>query len=239
MGTAFLLGVNPFLDAYLQSDFFGKGIFLALLALSLLSWALLVHKVKSERLMRRSAQDFYDAFQKKRHHPLSLDCATNQDANPFLEIYRSLKSYTLELLQKNKASQQEGQESVYLSPADIELVGSQLLATVANQVKTLEKNLFILSTTVTLAPFLGLLGTVWGILTSLSQLGARASGQTNEFILGGLAMALGTTVIGLLVAIPALIANSYLKNKVREFQTDMEQFSTLALATVEVQYRKV
>jgi biopolymer transport protein TolQ len=52
-------------------------------------------------------------------------------------------------------------------------------------------------------------------------------------------MALGTTIIGLLVAIPALIAYNYLKNHTKEFQTEMEDFATFMLATVEIQYRKL
>ncbi len=104
------------------------------------------------------------------------------------------------------------------------------------QTKFLEKNLFILATIVSLAPFLGLLGTVWGILTTFSQLQMQGGSQV---VLGGLSMALATTVLGLIDAIPALVGYSFLKNKIREFQTDMDGFATEMLATVELQYRKV
>ncbi|MBJ7448857.1 MAG: MotA/TolQ/ExbB proton channel family protein [Parachlamydiales bacterium] len=234
-----LLASNTFIDAYNQSDFFGKCIFLMLFALSVLSWTILTQKLLIDRKIRRNAKLFNEAFQKKKTNPLNIEwnqTSKEKGVNPFLEIYRLLKNQTVELLNKNKT---EAQGNIYLSTADIELVGANLSSCVAIQVKNLERNLFILSTTYTLGPFLGLLGTVWGILTTFAELQSKTSGQSNDMMLGGLAMALGTTVIGLLVAIPALVGYNYLKNTVREFQSEMEDFSTVMLTTVEVQYRKV
>jgi biopolymer transport protein TolQ len=250
MLNVILIGSNPFYDAYSQSDFLGKCIFLALLFLSILSWVILIQKTRTTRTMKKLSQQFQEIFETKRHHPLTLDTQIalqkTSFSNPFLEVYSSLKKHTLELLnknhlgraQENKSDVGETPSKVYLSPSDIDFVASHLTTAVSTQVKNLEKNLYVLSTIVTLGPFLGLLGTVWGILVTFSQLHSRASGQTNEVILSGLSMALGTTVLGLIVAIPALIAYNYLKNGVREFQTEIEDFSTLILATVEMQYRK-
>jgi biopolymer transport protein TolQ len=103
----------------------------------------------------------------------------------------------------------------------------------------LEKDLFILSTSVTLAPFLGLLGTVWGILVTFSELQAGSSAGSNTAIIGGLSTALSTTVLGLVIAIPALIAYNYLKNNLRMFTSDMEDFLHNLISTLELQYRKV
>lgn len=245
-----LIGSNPFYDAYSQSDFLGKCIFLSLLLLSVLSWVILIQKTRTTRAMKKLALQFQEVFETKRHHPLTLDTQIpfqkSTFSNPFLEVYTSLKKHTLELINKNRYSHQacnpeasdETPGKVYLSSSDIDFVASHLTTAVSAQVKNLEKNLYILSTIVTLGPFLGLLGTVWGILVTFSQLHSRASGQTNEVILSGLSMALGTTVLGLIVAIPALIAYNYLKNGIREFQTEIEDFSSLILATVEMQYRK-
>ena len=248
MLNVILMGSNPFYDAYSQSDFLGKCIFLALLFLSVLSWVILIQKTRTTRAMKKLALQFQEVFEAKRHHPLTLDTQIplqkSPFSNPFLEIYNCLKKQTLELLNKNRFCTQGHAEAeaapgkVHLSSSDIDFVASHLTAAVSMQVKNLEKNLYVLSTIVTLGPFLGLLGTVWGILVTFSQLHSRASGQTNEVILSGLSMALGTTVLGLVVAIPALIAYNYLKNGVREFQTEIEDFSTLILATVEMQYRK-
>jgi len=240
-----LLGSNPFYDAYAQADLMGKCIFLGLLFLSIVSWVILVQKIRATQSKKKLSLQFAQAFEKKRHHPLTIEVPPHQspsETNPFLEIYLTLKKYTVELLNKNRLSIETPEESsvkVYLSPTDIDLVASYLTTVISSQVKALEKHLYLLSTIVTLGPFLGLLGTVWGILISFSHMNARADGQSNEAILSGLSMALGTTVLGLIVAIPAIIAYNYLKNETREFQSEMEDFSTLVLATVEMQYRKV
>lgn len=232
---------NPLYAAYADADFIGKIIFLALLSLSVISWVVFVQKTWTARGMRKLSLEFKSLFEKSKHHPLNAPMEpvfkNKRFPNPFLSLYLVLKEQTLELLNKNKAFEEN--DSVFLTPSDIDLISSYLATNISNQSRTLEKNLFILSTVVTLGPFLGLLGTVWGILTTFSELSTHTSGQSNEAILSGLAMALGTTILGLLVAIPALIAYNYLKNHSREFQTEMEDFATFILATVEIQYRKV
>jgi biopolymer transport protein TolQ len=168
--------------------------------------------------------------------------------NPFMSIYLALKKCTMEMLNKNRRFTQAhkalgGQpvqdEPSFLSPADVDFVEVHLSSTIAMQIKDLEKNLYILATTVSLAPFLGLLGTVWGILTTFSELQMGAAGNSNQLVIGGLSLALATTVLGLLDAIPALIGYNYLKSTIRDFETDMQKFSTEVLASVELQYRRV
>jgi biopolymer transport protein TolQ len=253
-----ILATNPFFDAYSQSDLLGKLIFLGLYTLSICSWIVLLHKIWVTYQAKRFAFRFYEAFQLQKLNPLSLDFENlnkKRISNPFLDLYKVLKKQSLELLTKNRhfgmvqhkpvefdltnGSQQSSQVIAYLSLSDIDFVASHLSATVAAQAKSLEKNLYILSTTVSLAPFLGLLGTVWGILNTFSELQTQMAGSTHQMVLGGLSLALATTVLGLIDAIPALIGYNYLKNTIREFTTEMEGFSNEILAAVELQYRKV
>ena len=148
-------------------------------------------------------------------------------------------------MNKNRRFSQKNQENLqnqsisFLSPTDIDFVEAHLATQVAYQTKNLEKNLFILATVVSLAPFLGLLGTVWGILTTFADMQTQTSGSTHQIVLSGLSLALATTVLGLVDAIPALIGYNYLKNNIRDFEIDMEGFSTEILACVEIQYRQV
>lgn len=243
----FFFAINPFIDAYTHSDFLGKLIFLGLIFLSICSWIILIHKVFLTYKARKHSSEFYNIFQLQRSNPLSLECETatkQKRPNPFFDLYSVLKKHTLDLLNKNRrfgqgAIPNSQENSSYLSPSDIEFVDSHLMSTVAAQTKNLERNLFILSTIVSLGPFLGLLGTVWGILTTFSELQAQSGGSTNQMVLGGLSLALATTVLGLLDAIPALIGYNYLKNTISVFETEMEGFSTEILASVEMQYRKV
>lgn len=237
--------INPFFDAYLHSDFLGKLIFIGLLILSVVSWIILIHKTWITYQARKQSAQFYSVFQLQKSNPLTLDCDTlgKKAPNPFSDLYAVLKKHTIDILSKNRRanttpSSNEPSHS-YLSPVDIEFVDAHLMTSIASQIQQLEKNLFVLSTVVSLGPFLGLLGTVWGILTTFSELQSQTGGSTNQMVLGGLSLALATTVLGLLDAIPALIGYNYLKNTISDFETDLTGFSTEILAAVEMQYRRV
>lgn len=198
---------------------------------SIISWVILIQKVQLCQKAKKNSSQFRNLFQNQLNNPLALE--PSKIKSPFEALYLILKRYTLEILNKNSRS-----SSAALSEADVDFVQAQLMTGISNQIKTLEKNLFILSTVVTLAPFLGLLGTVWGILTSFSEMqNLNSLGQSA--ILSGLSLALATTVLGLITAIPALIGYNYLKNLVRDFQTDMESYSNEMLASVEIRYRRV
>lgn len=241
-----LLASNPFLDAYIQSDWLGKMIFLSLFALSIVSWTLILHKAHITYHARQRARHFHRLFEQQRSQPLNLDCdhlLKTKAFNPFLELYRGAKRRTIDILKKNRHYQQMQQQAIQesipsLSTSDVEFIGTHLFMDVANQTKSLEKHLFILSMAVSLAPFLGLLGTVWGILVSFGEL-QNALGNAQTTVLGGISLALATTVLGLLDAIPALIGYSYLKHAVRDFQLDMEGFAHEMLAAIELSYRQV
>jgi biopolymer transport protein TolQ len=239
----FFAASNPFFDAYIHSDYLGKLIFIGLVILSICSWIILLHKIWLTYQARRFSLKFQALFQLQRANPLNIELEQslkNKQPNPFYDIYSILKKHTKDLLNKNKRFGQENEGSIsYLSPADISFVDNHLMSGIASQIQNLEKNLFVLATVVSLGPFLGLLGTVWGILTTFSELQAQGGGGTNQMVLGGLSLALATTVLGLLDAIPALIGYNYLKNTISAFQTEMEGFSTEILASVEMQYRKV
>lgn len=231
---------NPFISAYLQSDWFGKGIFWGLFALSALSWTILVHKAWLYYQVRKLSDEFSALFSEK--EPLALQFTKAVKGNfldvphPFFEIYKALKQKTLQLISKNHFFAPSAEAT--LSEADLGLIESQIQSMLAKQNKLLEKNLFVLSTIATLGPFLGLLGTVWGILLTFSELQARGMSSNNSAMLAGLSMALATTVIGLVIAIPALAGFNYLKNAVREYRRDMEGFSQQLIAAIELQHRK-
>lgn len=229
-----ILLTNPIVDAYHGSDLFGKAIFLSLILLSIMTWIIFLQKFFLQRYAKQSGESFRQLFQKKRLNPLAID---STGYHPFATIYQSLKQHTLELLGKNKIVVEKN--NVTLSGSDIDLLEAHLMSAISSETKKMERNLFILSTVVSLAPFLGLLGTVWGILLTFVELQTGASVNTNATIMGGLAMALGTTVAGLLVAIPALIGYNYLRASIAQFSGEMEDFSHLLLASVELQYRQV
>lgn len=252
-----LLNANPFFEAYGHSDAFGRLIFLSLYFLSICSWAILIYKLWIIHQAKRNSFRFYEAFLLHKSSPLSLDCDILQkerSINPFLDLYTVLKNKSFEIFAKNRMLQQtqkgeskneiDKSENLFssskatsrLSLGDIDYLSSHLATQVASQVKYLEKYLYVLSTTVSLAPFLGLLGTIWGILITFSELQTQSATGTHQMVLGGLSLALAATVLGLLNAIPALIGYNYLKNSVRDFSVEMEGFANDILTSVELQY---
>ena len=215
---------NPFIHAYLQSDWFGKGIFFGLFALSGISWTLLIHKGWILFQVDSLSKEFSSLLSEK--EPLSLQFSRPvKTPHPFFEIYKSFKIRALSII---------GRSHTFFSSQDLDLLESELYIATGAQMKKLEKHIFILSTIAALGPFVGLLGTVWGIVVSFSHM----QGHGNEGMLTGLSLALSTTALGLVVAIPALIGHSYLKNAMREQRRDMEEFSHKLLSSVELYYRQ-
>ncbi len=229
-----LLATNPFISAYTQSDWFGKGIFWGLFFLSILCWVILLYKAWQFWAVRKLSTHFSAQFASQTADPFSLQfqrpllSRIGEVPHPLFEMYRAVKTQALQIMNR---------KGTHLTGPDLELLESQVHSSLSSAYKKLDRHLFVLSMIVTLAPFLGLLGTVWGILLTFSQLqgGMQAS---NTAMLSGLSMALATTVLGLVVAIPALVGHSYLKNAGRDTRREMEEFSHTLLSAIELQYRQ-
>ena len=233
----YLLTSNVIFQAYAESDSFGKLIFITLFTLSFVIWFVLIQKALLFQKCRKACDKMQLAVRQKQAAVLQVQPGELSSSNPFTSIYLAIKEKTVELLEKNRFFAKK--DNVFLSDADIDLIEAHTFNTISKESKKLEKNLFILSTSVSLAPFIGILGTVWGILICLGEMQKGGGVHSNTLILSGLSMALATTVIGLVIAIPALIAHSYLKNSLKNFQIEMEDFSNLLVSTIELQYRAV
>ena len=233
-----LAHIYTFYSAYRDSDFFGKLIFLGLFSISILCWCVLLHKAWVVKKVQKLREEFQKMVSQQKNSFLQFDLSKLPPGlHPFREIFNSIQQKTTEILRKNHFFAKD--QGSYLSEADVELIESHVLTTISIQIKSLEKNLFLLTTITTLGPFLGLLGTVWGILVTFSGLQAGASVTSNAAVLSGLSTALTTTVIGLLIAIPSLIGYNYLKNSIKTLSSDMEDFLYSSLSQIELEYRRV
>jgi len=236
LGSMLLCTGNPFISAYLQSDWFGKGVFWALLLLSVVSWIVLIQKIWMLFCVRKSSAAFSALFSEK--DPLGLQFSKSikgyffELPNPLFDMYKTFKSKALAMIHRNHLYVPG---NTLFSSDDLDLLSSELEISTLMQIKKFEKHLFVLSTVVTLGPFVGLLGTVWGILVSFSQMQGRSGG---DGMLAGLSLALATTVLGLVVAIPAIIGHNYLKNALREFRCDMGDFAHTLLSSTELSLKE-
>lgn len=227
MISFFILQGNPFFDAYTESDLLGKVIFLFLLLLSVISWSVLLYKMWLTKQVKSGSTTFRRQFFDSKNAPLAIEYVRSDSPNAFGIIHEIIKNKAQEIMKSSQV----------LTSDDIALLETHASATISSLTKYLEKNLYVLSTIVTLAPFLGLLGTVYGVLITFADMQTSALGGSNQAILGGLSLALTTTVLGLIDAIPALIGYNYLKNVVYDFEAEMQRFATDVLSTIELYYR--
>jgi biopolymer transport protein TolQ len=223
---------DPIIQSYFQSDFIGKLIFLGLGLLSVLSWTLIFYRA---RLLKQAQAHDLSFIELVKQNPSRILQLENQ-MGPAAAIYNTMRKHTIDILSKNRQFGASNSTGASLSMNDMEMIYERSQAEQQSQMYQLEESVHHLSTVVTLAPFLGLLGTVWGILISLSSL---RSASSNEAVFIGLSMALATTVIGLIVAIPALLGHNHLKAWLKEFDNRLSEASSQILALIEIQYRRV
>ena len=208
------------------------------------TWALFFYKLWLSKKVESFAAQCEHHFKQNKRSPLNLDLQNRNYqtgvANPFLSLYQLMQEGAMSLLKKNKELRaHDSSRSTFLSSTDIEQLTSQVEMKIYAEKKFYEKYLFVFSTIFSLAPLLGLLGTVWGISVTFNQLPKAGNALSNDAVLSGLSMALGTTVFGIVVAIPALIFYNYFRSRAEGYAVRMNQFSSDLLHSVEIQYRAV
>jgi biopolymer transport protein TolQ len=222
-------------SAFQHSDFLGKAIFLLLFFLSIASWMTVIITIKNLYHWKKKSLQ-YEKHLLKVPEKIFAFSIEREPSYPFSSIYKELRIKSAEILEKNRFFSDDP-DSIFLESADLPLLESQMQKAISQITAKIDRFNFILPTVIALAPILGLLGTVWGIFITFSHHGGSLAG--NDLVLSGLSMALATTVVGLLVAIPAIIAHNFIKTEVRSFKNKMVQFASTLLYHLEMQYRKV
>lgn len=217
---------NPIFTAYSHSDLFGKLIFLALFLSSCLSWTLIIQRWLSLKKDLHECKILKSLFLNTTINPIEKQ--KKEFETPFLQNFRHI------VYQPLKKNHEQFQQTI-LSPNDIAQIEKEALQYIDQKIHACEKNLSILSMITTLAPFLGLLGTVWGILLTFYSLDNQALGQEQ---MANLAMALATTVVGLIVAIPALVGTFALKTKSNQLTSEFELINQRWLGAISFAYGK-
>jgi biopolymer transport protein TolQ len=231
--------ISILLKAYLDSDFFGKGIFISLFLLSTLSWVVIIYKSLIYKKIKQQMTKDKEVIENLSDGILNLSSFEPvSEFEPYKNLYSRMQEKAFKILEKNQYFAKDKQQAIFLNKDDLALISVDLEAGIAKEMKKVENGLFILNSSVSLAPFLGILGTVWGILISLFEMQKGAS-FSNTVIIQGLSTALATTVIGLLIAIPALIGYAYLKSVAKSVYIDLGVYSQELVSKLELQYKKV
>ena len=152
-------------------------------------------------------------------------------SGPYAEILRDAASALEQSGAQNAASADDKNSAMTF-------VDNALQRSLSRQLMKYESRMILLGTVISGAPFLGLLGTVWGVMDSFGSMSAQAS-VTLQQLAPGVAGALLTTVAGLCVAIPAVIGYNYLTSQSRELMTDTENFASLLSDIIEMRIRTI
>ncbi len=226
------------LDSYLRANAGGKLIVIILFLGSVAAWSIMVTKFVEFRRAFRASDAFIKAYRQSRP-PLALILQRPVFAgSPLAVLFRTAcRSLHGMLLERNLDpaawfAETPRDQSACLSKADLVTVRHMLEQTIDEQVVELERNIVVLATAVTAAPFLGLLGTVWGVMDAFSGLAAQ-SATTLSSVAPGIAGSLITTFVGLIVALPSLIGYNMLTARVQILNTRMEHFSDEFMSELE------
>jgi biopolymer transport protein TolQ len=192
-----------------------------LIAFSVVSWTIIVFKSRQINRSKRATKGFLDFFWETRE----FDSINNQiDAHlqsPIAMVFREGYSETKHFLDLGESTKGAGL-STELSAIDN--ISRALRKVSAIEIEKLEKDLPFLATTGSTTPFIGLFGTVWGIMSSFQSIG-EAGSTSLAIVAPGISEALLTTAIGLAVAIPAVIGFNYLQNRIRVLIGEIDNFS--------------
>ncbi len=194
---------------FLRADIIVKSVMIILLAFSIYSWAIIFDKIRLFRKINKSAEEFEEKFWKSKSAETfynNLPSATN---DPMAEVFKS--SMQMVMKSRSKSNLSERLEGV-------------LEANIEKQMTNVDKNYTFLATVGSTAPFIGLFGTVWGIMNSFQSI-AISRNTSLAIVAPGIAEALFATALGLLAAIPAVIAYNKFSNDSKKYSQKLENFS--------------
>ena len=197
-------------------------VLIILVVMSLVSWYIIAMKAAYLAKARSQSDKFQDIFWKSKRLDNTYKEAENLKRSPVAQMFRA--GYVeLTKLKKGEKDKDKDAESMELS--GIENVERALRRASVAETTELEKNLSFLATTGATAPFIGLFGTVWGIMHAFVNLSATATDMGIQTVAGPIAEALIATAIGLVAAIPSVMAYNFFNQKIKVLHADMESFS--------------
>ena len=206
-------GTNDFSlwQLFTRADFVVKGVIVILLLASVYSWTLIFEKYRLFRKIEKSTTLFEERFWKAKSAENFYNNLSNKNIDPLTSVFQSAM---VELI-KTKS------KSTVVQTARVTRI---LEISLDREIKLIEKNFTFLATVGSTAPFIGLFGTVWGIMNSFQSI-AISRNTSLAIVAPGIAEALFATALGLLAAIPAVVAYNKFSSDLKKYVTRLENFS--------------
>ena len=199
------------IQLFLRADFVVKSVIIILIAASIYSWALIFEKQRLFKKIEKSTNNFEEKFWKSKSAENFYNNLSNTNKDPLTNIFQSAM---VELIKTKSKS----------SSVQTARVSRVLEISVDKEINLIEKHFTFLATVGSTAPFIGLFGTVWGIMNSFQSI-AISRNTSLAIVAPGIAEALFATALGLLAAVPAVIAYNKFTNDSRKYSGRIENFS--------------
>jgi biopolymer transport protein TolQ len=205
------------------------GVFIILIFFSVVSWAIIIFKLIQIHKANSESVRFMDFFWKTKRFDTIAAQADRFSSSPLVMLFNEGYSELKQLMDTEGKQDQAGVSTDLGGVANV----SRAMRRATNQeVNRLEKYTTFLATTGSASPFIGLFGTVWGIMVAFEGIG-RTGSASLAVVAPGISEALRATAIGLIAAIPAVMAYNHFQHKIRVLVKEMDSFSTEFLNIVQ------
>ena len=227
------------LELVMQAGAVVKFVLLLLFSFSIISWGIIFSKSKLVRRAKKESDEFLDFFWENKELSSVYDNIMAFKHSPIAQVFHAGYQEILKI-KKAKAGKNPEEYSIDSSHlgteiGDIDNLHRALKNALLSQVTKLERAIPFLATTGSTAPFIGLFGTVWGIMDSFRRIGHMGSASL-VVVAPGISEALIATAAGLAAAIPSVVAYNYFVSRVKVLANEMDNFSSEFLNIVKRQY---
>ena len=204
------------ISLFLRADIVVKSVIIILIAASIYSWAIIIEKFKMFKKINKNTIEFEEKFWKSKSAESFYNNLPTNINDPMSNVFRK----TMQVVLKSRSRSNLSEKLTSLLESNIE-----------SEVNFLERNFSFLATVGSTAPFIGLFGTVWGIMNSFQSI-AVSRNTSLAIVAPGIAEALFATALGLLAAIPAVVAYNKFNNDSKKYSQRLENFAKKFLSII-------
>ena len=213
------LGTNTdfsLLNLFLRADIIVKSVIIILIVCSIYSWAVIIEKFRLFKKINKSSEEFEENFWNSKSAETFYNSLPTKVDDPMAMVFQEAMESLLKKKSKNNLS---------------ERMSTFLEVGIEKQMSKIDKGFIFLATVGSTAPFIGLFGTVWGIMNSFQSI-AISRNTSLAIVAPGIAEALFATALGLLAAIPAVVAYNKFNTDSQKYSQKLENFSKRFLTII-------
>ena len=204
------------INLFVRADIIVKSVIILLIACSIYSWAIIIEKFKLFKKINISSEEFEEKFWRSKSAESFYNSLPSNVDDPMASLFKESMQGVLKSKSKTNL---------------IEKMGGVLELGIEKQMSKIDKGFTFLATVGSTAPFIGLFGTVWGIMNSFQSI-AISRNTSLAIVAPGIAEALFATALGLLAAIPAVVASNKFNNDSKKYSQKLESFSKRFLSII-------